>query len=92
MSVSRIRFNPWRVFLVVATEFAQLHSGSPEEFQSLAGFLGRCDCQVRMREFANGTCFNPWRVFLVVATGIWAEVARLKECFNPWRVFLVVAT
>ena len=36
-------FNPWRVFLVVATLRAVLGRHERERFQSLAGFLGRCD-------------------------------------------------
>ena len=61
-------FNPWRVFLVVATLRWIPRAGRLREFQSLAGFLGRCDALTNCSATTALTSFNPWRVFLVVAT------------------------
>gem|GEM_PF-3344309 len=61
-------FNPWRVFLVVATSSTIGASGLGSKFQSLAGFLGRCDIGHSGAHSIGHYRFNPWRVFLVVAT------------------------
>ena len=58
------------------------------EFQSLAGFLGRCDllpCQLLQIILAG---FNPWRVFLVVATCGWLKISRQCVKFQSLAGFL----
>ena len=40
---SRLCFNPWRVFWLVATASVALLTVTTSPFQSLAGFLARCD-------------------------------------------------
>jgi len=39
----KLRFNPWRVFSLVATSQMEAYIHEDFEFQSLAGFLARCD-------------------------------------------------
>jgi len=43
ITAETISFNPWRVSLVVATERNIWDDFCEKKFQSLAGFLGRCD-------------------------------------------------
>ena len=78
--------------MVVATFTNVIHEFVINTFQSLAGFLGRCDILAWLDLAPPWCCFNPWRVFLVVATLRPRHRARFWICFNPWRVFLVVAT
>ena len=90
---SRLCFNPWRVFWLVATQCLSAHGQSSQQFQSLAGFLARCDIA------GYGWCrpgrdrFNPWRVFWLVATQFFGGcTVKQENSFNPWRVFWLVAT
>ena len=85
-------FNPWRVFLVVATSRRREASLPEARFQSLAGFLGRCDVS---SQIGSGLTFA-----VSIPGGFSWSLRRIHipfrglhlESFNPWRVFLVVAT
>jgi len=79
--------------LVVATLSELIVTSTFGKFQSLAGFLGRCDAFALVLLSPEIFGFNPWRVFLVVATLRESRISRIRPTsFNPWRVFLVVAT
>ena len=84
-------FNPWRVFLVVATVSAPDMQPTHFGFNPWRVFLVVAT-RGGMRCISENTCFNPWRVFLVVATSESTGSLDQRRSFNPWRVFLVVAT
>ena len=87
-------FNPCRVFLVVATMTALLEIIAEElEFQSLSGFLGRCDRAFSGSPHRRRTQFQSLSGFLGRCdVGITNSGFSGPSCFNPCRVFLVVAT
>ena len=60
----RTCFNPWRVFLVVATVISSANAETKAfPFQSLAGFLGRCD-PLFIRYSFNASSFQSLAGFL----------------------------
>jgi len=61
-------FNPCRVFSFAATLQADSPRNPPPRFQSLSGFLVRCNGSSRPRTENHMPCFNPCRVFSFAAT------------------------
>ena len=92
LSAPWIGFNPWRVFWLVATAVLYLWTMQAALFQSLAGFLARCDALIQPPNGPKHMSFNPWRVFWLVATLCRKINSGHQICFNPWRVFWLVAT
>ena len=73
-----ISFNPYRVFFGAATQKrAVLDEAGIPGFQSLSGFLWRCDIQNHITAPAISGGFNPYRVFFGAVT------APLKWFFSP---------
>ncbi len=65
-----------------------------DRFQSLSGFLTRCDLALLQNPVLDRDSFNPYRVFSLVATlSSWISIDSYGlSCFNPYRVFSLVAT
>ena len=86
-------FNPCRVFLVVATIPMMNAFPSAYLFQSLSGFLGRCDFGQQFAARMENEGFQSLSGFLGRCDPSFSNSSsRLRPCFNPCRVFLVVAT
>ena len=66
-------FNPWRVFLHVATTDAFGNKIATIGFQSLAGFLARCDAIKAAAEGATPAGFQSLAGFLARCDGIWGN-------------------
>ena len=63
-----LRFNPYRVFWFAATSNRDICFVSKDGFQSLSGFLVRCNRIVILRSTHCNRRFNPYRVFWFAAT------------------------
>ena len=61
-------FNPWRVFLVVATELSETAFSQDRPVSIPGGFSWSLRRKFCIIYGSTGKSFNPWRVFLVVAT------------------------
>ena len=85
-------FNPWRVFLCVATDQGEefvVHAGP---FQSLAGFLVRCDGKMSPCQGFVSLVSIPGGFSCALRLPNQFLLIRRRSRFNPWRVFLCVAT
>ena len=62
------------------------------EFQSLSGFLVRCNLSSGQAGIQPNPSFNPYRVFWFAATFLPTGRLRFSFRFNPYRVFWFAAT
>ena len=85
-------FNPCWVFWCVATNTTLDCDEWTEAFQSLLGFLMRCDSLPICHDHFCDNCFNPCWVFWCVATWQRRQEKGVFLGFNPCWVFWCVAT
>ena len=85
-------FNPWRVFWLVATCCKEEDPAKQIMFQSLAGFLARCDCIGGAVDCDDISVSIPGGFSGSLRPNALVLMVRAASSFNPWRVFWLVAT
>ena len=85
-------FNPYRVFWFAATAPHPIAKGVVARFQSLSGFLVRCNGDWKSYT-SPMPVFQSLSGFLVRCNvGDMTELVNVPYCFNPYRVFWFAAT
>ncbi len=87
--IPRTGFNPYRVFWFAATSGLCRSSSAGPRFQSLSGFLVRCNQRSGHSERSWIPSFNPYRVFWFAATKSRSISRSSSNWFQSLSGFLV---